>query len=122
VCVAILGLVFFVNALGAGIAHLYSAWIRSWTIVVRFPERQEIFLFSIECRLALGPTQPPIQWVPGSVSPGVKRHHVKLMTYVHLVPKLRMMELKLPSPMLLWFLVLNYIINEGTTSLSVNDL
>jgi hypothetical protein len=29
VCVAILGLVFFVNALGAGIAHLYSAWIRS---------------------------------------------------------------------------------------------
>jgi hypothetical protein len=24
-------------------------------------------------RPALGPTQPPIQWVPGAVSPGVKR-------------------------------------------------
>jgi hypothetical protein len=31
------------------------------------------FLFSTASRPALGPTQPPIQWVPGVLSPGVKR-------------------------------------------------
>jgi hypothetical protein len=34
---------------------------------------QEILLISVVFRPALGPTQPPIQWVPGAVSPGVKR-------------------------------------------------
>jgi hypothetical protein len=29
--------------------------------------------FSMSCRPALGPTQPPIQWVPRAVSSGVKR-------------------------------------------------
>jgi hypothetical protein len=31
------------------------------------------FLFSTTSRPTLGPTQPPIQWVPGAPSPGVKR-------------------------------------------------
>jgi hypothetical protein len=31
------------------------------------------FLFSMSPRPALGPTQPPIQWVPVAISPGVKR-------------------------------------------------
>jgi hypothetical protein len=30
-------------------------------------------LFSTSSRPALGTTQPPIQWVPGALSPGVKR-------------------------------------------------
>jgi hypothetical protein len=30
-------------------------------------------LFSTLCRPALGPNQPPIQWVAGTLSPGVKR-------------------------------------------------
>jgi hypothetical protein len=34
--------------------------------------RLAIFLFFTERRPALGPTQPPIQWVPGALSPGVK--------------------------------------------------
>jgi hypothetical protein len=36
-------------------------------------EEQEFFLFSIASRPALGPTQPPIQWVLEALSPEVKR-------------------------------------------------
>jgi hypothetical protein len=35
--------------------------------------KDKIFLFSTASRPAVGPTQPPIQWVPGALSPGVKR-------------------------------------------------
>jgi hypothetical protein len=35
--------------------------------------RGKIFLFSIASRPALGATQPPVQWIPGSLSPGVQR-------------------------------------------------
>jgi hypothetical protein len=31
------------------------------------------FFFSIASRPALGPTQPPIQWVPRALTPGIKR-------------------------------------------------
>jgi hypothetical protein len=37
----------------------------------RFNDR--IFLFAIAFRLALGPTQPPLQWVPGAITPVIKR-------------------------------------------------
>jgi hypothetical protein len=40
-------------------------------VAVRVPVGSR--LFSTSSRLALGPTQPPIQWVPGVLSPGVKR-------------------------------------------------
>jgi hypothetical protein len=32
-----------------------------------------IFLSTTESRMALGPAQPPIQWVPGALSLGVKQ-------------------------------------------------
>jgi hypothetical protein len=32
-----------------------------------------IFLLLTSSRPVLGPTQPPIQWVPGALSPGVKQ-------------------------------------------------
>jgi hypothetical protein len=35
-------------------------------------QRQVISLSSITSRPVLGPTQPPIQWVLGTLSPGVK--------------------------------------------------
>jgi hypothetical protein len=42
-------------------------------------------------RPAMGPTQPPAQWVPGVLSPGVKRGRgVTLTTQPHLVPRSRM--------------------------------
>jgi hypothetical protein len=37
------------------------------------PGRGEIFLYSTASMPDLGPTQPPIQWVPGALSSGVKQ-------------------------------------------------
>jgi hypothetical protein len=37
------------------------------------PGRGKIFLFFTMSRPALRPTHPPIQWVPGALSPGAKR-------------------------------------------------
>jgi hypothetical protein len=47
-----------------------------WTIgVLEFDSRRRlgVFLFTTASRTALRPTQPPIQWLPGSLSLGVKR-------------------------------------------------
>jgi hypothetical protein len=41
-------------------------------IGVRAPAGQRIFPVASVSRPALGPTQPPVQWVPGVLSPGVK--------------------------------------------------
>jgi len=46
-----------------------------------------IFVFDIMSRPALEPTQPPIQWVPGALSLGIKRQDVKLTTQLHSVPR-----------------------------------
>jgi hypothetical protein len=44
------------------------SWYSDWS-----PGMVKNFLFSMSSRLSLGPTQPPIQWVEGTLSPGVKR-------------------------------------------------
>jgi hypothetical protein len=36
-------------------------------------QEKDIFLFFTVSRLALGPNQPPIQWVPGTLSLGIKQ-------------------------------------------------
>jgi hypothetical protein len=41
---------------------------------------QRIFPLSSVSRPALGPTQPPLQWVPGVLSPGVKRGRGVMLT------------------------------------------
>jgi hypothetical protein len=54
-------------------------------------QRRRIFLLVSASRPVLGPTQPPVQWVPGVLSPGVKRGRgVTLTTHPHLVPRLSM--------------------------------
>jgi hypothetical protein len=40
---------------------------------ISIPNRGKIFLFSIASSSALEPTQPPIQSILGTFSPGVKR-------------------------------------------------
>jgi hypothetical protein len=57
-------------------------------IEVRSPAGARIFPLISVSRPALGPTQPPVQWVPGVLSPGVKaRPGVTLTTHPHLVPR-----------------------------------
>jgi hypothetical protein len=41
-------------------------------IGVRFPAGQRVFPLAFVSRSALGPTQPPVQYVPGVLSPGGK--------------------------------------------------
>jgi hypothetical protein len=38
---------------------------------------------------AMGPTQPPIQWVPGALSPGQSGQVMTLTTHLHLVLRSR---------------------------------
>jgi hypothetical protein len=57
-----------------------------------------IFLFSTASKLFLGPTQAPIEWIPGALSPGVKREGVKLTTHILLVPRSRMRGAIPPLP------------------------
>jgi hypothetical protein len=42
------------------------------------PGRGKTFLFCIESRTAMGPTQPLIRLVSGTVSPGVKRQSMQI--------------------------------------------
>jgi hypothetical protein len=52
---------------------------------------ERIFLLASVSRPALGSTQPPVQWVPGVLSAGVKRGRgVTLAIHHHLVPRSRM--------------------------------
>jgi hypothetical protein len=54
-------------------SHRYSDWIRGGQPGFDCRQGQGIFLYSTAARPALEPTQPPIQWVSGALSPGVKR-------------------------------------------------
>jgi hypothetical protein len=50
----------------------YSSGLRAGCPVFDSWQGQKIFLFSMKSRLALGPTQPPIRWILGTLSSGVK--------------------------------------------------
>jgi hypothetical protein len=70
----------------AVIAQSVQHWDTGWMIrVLGFDSQQGlgIFLVTTASRTALGPTQPPIQWVPGVLSLGVKQPGMKLTTHLH---------------------------------------
>jgi hypothetical protein len=68
-------------------------------IRVRSPAGAKGFPLSSVSRPALGPTQPPVQWVPGVLSPGLKcGRNVMLTTHPHLVPRSRMSRSYTSSP------------------------
>jgi hypothetical protein len=55
---------------------LVLRWATGWTIgVLEFDSRRRLgtFLFTTASRTALGPTQPPLQWVAEALSLGKKR-------------------------------------------------
>jgi hypothetical protein len=77
----------------------YSVWLRTRRLGFDPRQRQRIFLLVPGSRLDLGPTQSPMQWVPGVLSPGVKRGRgVMLTTHRHLVPRLIMSRSYTSSP------------------------
>jgi hypothetical protein len=76
--------------IGAGVAQAVKC-LRTGRPGFNPQQRQRIFPLSPASRPALGPTQPPIQWVLGVLSLGVKRGRgAMLPTHSHLVPRLRM--------------------------------
>jgi hypothetical protein len=72
------------------IAQSVWRWATGWTIaILGFDSRRGvgIFLFTTASRTALGSTQPPIQWVTGALSLGVKRTGREANHSSHLVPR-----------------------------------
>jgi hypothetical protein len=60
---------------------------------------KRIFPVASVSRLALGSTQPPVQWIPKVLSPRVKcSQGVTLATHPHLVPRSRMSRSYTSSP------------------------
>jgi hypothetical protein len=70
---------------GAGVAQSVLCLTTDRTTgLLRFDplQRQEIFPLTSVSRPALGPTQPPVQWIRGVFSPGLKRvRSVMLITH-----------------------------------------
>jgi len=116
--------------------HIQSAtiWVkrdgvaqRVWRLGYRLDDRgftlgrgQEwdfFFLLGIASGLLPRPMQPPIQWVPGTLSPGVKLSR-READHSHLVPKSRMCGDTPPFPeyaFIAWYLVKKGEKSTGTT-------
>jgi hypothetical protein len=55
--------------------YTFSSYLTGNILLLRFDYRKEkeIFIFFTASILVLRPTQPPFQWVPGSIYLGVRR-------------------------------------------------
>jgi hypothetical protein len=79
-------------------------------------QRRQIFLFSIKSRSTLGPIRLPTQSVLWFFPRGWSGMCVKLTTHLHLLPRLRKVELYMDSSIRLHLMVLN----ERITTLQLN--
>lgn len=74
-----------VTAEAAQLIQWINYRLRNREIVVRFPKGATVFfIFFKTSRPPLGPSQPPIQWLPSSPSPEINRPGTKLTTYLYL--------------------------------------
>jgi hypothetical protein len=72
---------------GSSVSTVSGYGLHDRAIEVRSPAETKDF----SSRPALVPTQPPVQWVTGLLSPGLKGGRgVTLTTHIHLVPRSRM--------------------------------
>jgi hypothetical protein len=76
----------YIKSPGSSISIVSNYGLDDWGFNPQ--QGQRIFLFASVSRLALRPTQPPIQWVLGVPSLGVKSScGMMLTTHPHLVPR-----------------------------------
>jgi hypothetical protein len=85
-----------------------------WTPEVQFWQQQMIFVFSIASRPALGPTQPPIRWLPGSLSSEVKWQMREADHSPPFSAKVKNGGAIPPLPIWLHGIVLNYISSKSS--------
>jgi hypothetical protein len=79
------------SEMGSSVSIVFGYGMNNQKIEVRSRQRQWIFPLASASRPALGPTQLPVQWVAGALSPGLKcGRGVTLTTHPQLMPRLRM--------------------------------
>jgi hypothetical protein len=54
-----------------------------WIAWIQFLAETQTFLLAMKFRLALGPTQPPIQWVSWDMSPRVNQPEHEVTAHLH---------------------------------------
>jgi hypothetical protein len=74
---------------------------------LNFRQGKEVCFYSTASRRALGSTQPPIQWIPWALSPGIKRPEREADHAPQSNAKSRTVELCLHSPIRLRDVMLN---------------
>jgi hypothetical protein len=85
--------IYIYRSRGSSVSIVSGYGLDDRAIEVRSPAGARIFPLTSVFRSALGPTQPPVQWVPVVLSLGVKRGHSP-----HLVPRSRMSRSYTSSP------------------------
>jgi hypothetical protein len=70
--------------LGSSVSIVSGYGLDDRAIEVQSPAEAKGFFLQPLSRLALGPTQPPVQWVPGVLSPGLKHDKGVMLTTHHI--------------------------------------